>query len=263
MDKKKIIEDGILELYLLGELQPGDEEMVAHAIQSDPDLLKVYKILEEDFERMAFENAIDPPGEIRQALAEKIKASDSGKGVIPLDPADKKRTSWRTLYPVAASLAILFGLSSLWLYDRWHTAEQNLQVLQEKTSEMEQRLEGIENNYEEVAGKYQKINSPDVTPLLLAGNDKLPEGHATAYINHSTKEVLLNPQGLPALSSDKTYQLWADVDGEMIDMGLVPTDKELVAVRYVDRAVSLNITVEPAGGSEHPTVANLVANALL
>ncbi len=57
--------------------------------------------------------------------------------------------------------------------------------------------------------------------------------------------------------------MWADVDGEMISMGLLPTDKELIALTYIDKAASLNITIEPKGGNDHPTVERLISNVYL
>jgi hypothetical protein len=59
------------------------------------------------------------------------------------------------------------------------------------------------------------------------------------------------------------YQMWADVDGVMINMGLLPADADLIPVKYIDRAESFNITIEPAGGNDHPTVENLISNVLL
>ena len=80
-----------------------------------------------------------------------------------------------------------------------------------------------------------------------------------AYVNHKNQLVLVNPKGLPALPSDQTYQMWSDVDGEMINMGTFPTDTELVSLKYIENAESLNITIEPAGGSDHPNVEQLVS----
>ena len=74
---------------------------------------------------------------------------------------------------------------------------------------------------------------------------------------------MVSPQGLPNLPDNQTYQMWSDVDGEMIDMGLLPNDKELVTLKYIDRAESLNITIEPAGGNDHPTVERLISYVTL
>jgi hypothetical protein len=68
---------------------------------------------------------------------------------------------------------------------------------------------------------------------------------------------------LPDLDAEHDYQMWADVEGEMIDMGVISKSKTLMAMAYIDHAESLNITIEPAGGNDHPTVARLVTNVHL
>jgi anti-sigma-K factor RskA len=59
--------------------------------------------------------------------------------------------------------------------------------------------------------------------------------------------------------------MWSDVNGEMINMGTLGTDNELVSLKYIENAESLNITIEPAGGSgsDHPTVEELVSYVIL
>ena len=84
-----------------------------------------------------------------------------------------------------------------------------------------------------------------------------------SYVNHKIKSVVINTERLPKLDPDHDYQMWADVEGEMIDMGVISKDKTLMAIAYIDHAESLNITIEPAGGNDHPTVSRLVTNVYL
>jgi anti-sigma-K factor RskA len=57
--------------------------------------------------------------------------------------------------------------------------------------------------------------------------------------------------------------MWADVEGEMINMGVINNTENLLAMTYIEDAESLNITIEPAGGSDHPTVSRLISNVYL
>ena len=91
----------------------------------------------------------------------------------------------------------------------------------------------------------------------------MPEGKMLSYVNHTTKSVVVNTQRLPKLNNDEDYQMWADVEGEMINMGVISKSSQLLAMNYIDHAESLNITIEPSGGSEHPTVSRLVTNVYL
>ena len=97
----------------------------------------------------------------------------------------------------------------------------------------------------------------------LKGNDKIPNGFATAYINHEEKSAIVNVQKLPDLPEDKTYQMWADVEGEMIDMGVIDSSKQTLTMNYIKDAESINITIEEKGGSDHPDVSNLIGSVSL
>jgi len=56
--------------------------------------------------------------------------------------------------------------------------------------------------------------------------------------------------------------MWAEVNGEMVNMGVInreiSTDK-LLALPYADNAIGY-ITIEPKGGNLTPSVENIVAN---
>ena len=89
-----------------------------------------------------------------------------------------------------------------------------------------------------------------------------PDAEAIAYLNREAGKVFVNPTHLPAPPPGKTYQIWADVKGEMISMGLIDgNSKEMQPANFIEGTESLNITLEPEGGSEEPTVAMLYVNS--
>ncbi len=250
MDKKHVVKEGLLEKFLLDELSPQEASSVELAIAKDSDLREQFEQLESDFERMAFENAIEPATHVKNKLVEQLRET----------PVKKLSTQWLW---AAASLALLFMLTTFWMFSKWQSTKEELNLLQNRSIVLEDRLEVLEENYELTNNRLQIINSPSTIPFVLKGNSLRPNSRAVAYVNHDNKLVVVNPRGLPALPQDQTYQMWSDVDGEMIDMGLLPTDKDLVTLKYIDRAESLNITIEPAGGNDHPTVEQLVSYVTL
>ncbi len=246
MEKKKILAEGLLEKYLLDELSDKDRAFVERALERSTDLKTEFQQLEADFEKMAFENAIAPNQKVKERLKHRLQDSATQK-------------SYKFPLLAAASLALLFLLTTFWMYNKWQAAEESLNLMQSQTSSLEERLNVLEENYQLTNNRLQIINSPNTIPFILKGNNQVPDSRAVAYVNHQNRLVVVNPQGLPNLPEDQTYQMWSDVDGEMIDMGLLPTDKELVTLKYIDRAESLNITIEPAGGNDHPTVEKLIS----
>ena len=77
------------------------------------------------------------------------------------------------------------------------------------------------------------------------------------------KKVMVNTSQLSELDAQHDYQMWADVEGEMINMGVINTEEPLIAMTYIEDAESLNVTIEPKGGSDHPTVSRLITNVYL
>ncbi|WP_435625097.1 anti-sigma factor [Flagellimonas sp.] len=249
MEKKRILEDGLLEQYLTGELPLEDQLMVEKALDEDTSLKEQFDQLEADFEKMAFEQAIDPPVNVKNRLVDSIDKT----------PEKTKRSPvW-----IAASFALLFGLTTFWMYTQWQKAEQNFNILEQQTTNLKKRLDVLEQEYTLTSTQLSQINGPNVIPLVLYGNQKSPEAKLVAYVDHNRKIVIVNSQGLPTLPDSHTYQMWSDVDGEMINMGTLAPTQELIPLKYIEKAESLNITIEPAGGNDHPTVEELISAAPL
>lgn len=245
--------------YLLGHLSAEEEKLLEAQLENDPVLHAEVLVLEEDLEKMALQNALEPPPAVRQGLVNALNTGNKNIAVKPLPTGQK----FNAYFKIAAGLALLFGLTSFWLLNSLNTSRQEVNILSNRSQNLEQRLLQLEQDFSLTAGRYQVINNPNVIPIVLEGNEKLQGSRAIAYLNHQEKKVYVNSRGLPPLDDEQTYQMWADVEGVMINMGLVPVDEDLLALNYIADAESLNITIEPSGGSDHPTVENLVANVYL
>lgn len=258
MDKKAIIESGMLERYLLGELSISESQQLEAMLQTDGELRSLFQEMESDFEKMAQENAIAPPSHIKEQLMSEITRDST-----PAISLDERNRATKQYLGIAATIALLFGVTTIWLYNQMNTMQESMEVVEAQNSELKNELELLIVNYDDVVTRYQTINDPNAIQLILNGNDKSPNAKAISYINHTNKTVVLNAKELPPLDADHDYQLWADVAGEMIDMGVIPKGAEMAAMQYIDNAESLNITIEPAGGNDHPTVAQLISNVYL
>ncbi|MBT8271650.1 MAG: anti-sigma factor [Bacteroidia bacterium] len=253
-----IIESGILERNLLGELTKDEVKTLEHAIENDGELKAYYQELERNMEKMALENAVKPSDHVKQALFRQLKG-DTDKKIKKI----QSRKPARTYTAIAATLAVLFLLSSFWLYQKMNGIQEDLRVVKDQNNLLLEENEDLVKTYDETIKWLEELNSADTEKLIMKGNDLMPEARAISYVNHKNRTVILNASGLPELPSDKDYQLWADVEGVMIDMGVIPKDAELAVMTYIDEAESLNITIEPAGGNDHPTVSQLITFAIL
>ncbi|MEM6685365.1 MAG: anti-sigma factor [Bacteroidota bacterium] len=264
-DRSTIIESGMLEMYLLGLLPDEQVVVLENMLNEDTVLAEKYAEIEQDFENVSFENAIEPPDFIKRDLFEAIRSEYTDVKTLPKEDEASitKNNPPKSFFWAAASLAALFLVSSFWMYTQWNTAKDDLQVTQQELNDIKSQIENLQGDLKSSQLLADVVKDPNTLQYALKGNDKIPGGFATAYINHEEKSAIVNVQKLPALSEDKTYQMWADVEGEMINMGVIDKSKDVVILQYIDEATSLNITIEPAGGSDHATVEQLVTNVYL
>ena len=260
MDKKSLLENGLLEQYLLGELNANQCKQIEYLLVSDAELKVYFDQLEQDFESIGLENAITPPALVKSQLLEQVKTAgmDTTKVV-----AIKKNSNTKFYLGIAASVAALLMFGSFWMYSQLNEVKQQLQTVETDNTELNTTIETLSTKLEESKTLYTAIVNPDTEQYILKGNASLPEAKIVSYVNHKTKSVVINTERLPELDDDHDYQMWADVEGEMINMGVISKNKNLMAMTYIDHAESLNITIEPAGGNDHPTVARLVTNVYL
>lgn len=257
MDKAYILKHGILEQYLFGELNADEQLQVERVLNSDADLKNEFTILEANFEKMAFENAIHPPKEVKTNLMQNIKASQPK--IIPLRKAD----TFKTYLYIASGVAACLLIGTIWMFSQLNKADQQLQIAKEKNLLLHEDIKRLTSNLEYATKYFEIVNSPDTKQYILTGNDLAPTAKVVSYVNHKSKSVIINTKELPKLDAEHDYQMWADVDGVMIDMGVINKEADLLAMNYIDNAESLNITIEPAGGNDHPTVSRLVTNIYL
>lgn len=234
----------------MGELTVSERQAIETMLHEDAELKKRLQSMEADFERIAFENAISPDARVKESLKARIE-----------DEKSKPAFTWPLF--VAASLALLFLCTTFWLYTQWQNTQKDLDALVPVTTDLEERLNLLEQKSEVSESKLNLVTGTHTLPFLLQGNSKLPNARAVAFVNHNERIVMVNAKGLPELPEDQTYQMWSDVEGEMINMGLLSPKAELVSLKYIDKAESLNITIEPAGGNDHPTVEKLISNVIL
>ena len=72
----------------------------------------------------------------------------------------------------------------------------------------------------------------------------------------------INVSKLPHIPESQCFQMWAEVNGKMINLGIIEEagdQQKLMALPYAENAVGY-ITIEQKGGNHAPSVENIVAN---
>ncbi|WP_354637446.1 anti-sigma factor [Kitasatospora camelliae] len=94
------------------------------------------------------------------------------------------------------------------------------------------------------------LTSPDARTSTAASGAAV----GTVVWSPSRSQAAFLATGLPALPQGRTYELWFNDSGTMRPAGLLPAgDGQLLLTGRIDGAVGVGVTVEPSGGSAHPT----------
>ncbi|MEM6514940.1 MAG: anti-sigma factor [Bacteroidota bacterium] len=257
IEKDYIIEKNLIERYVLGELNASEIDQVERALEHYSELTVNFELIEADLEKLGRENAIDAPAEIKSELLKLISSQEEASPDI-VEVSKLKNYFW-----VAASIAALLLIGNIYFYSEKQSILENLETVEQEKLELNEKFNLINDSLNLINSRYALIGNPKTEKFILNGNQIKPDATIIAYVNTTQKKVLVDTQNLPKLDSEHDYQMWADVDGEMIDMGVLKINEELVTMTYINNAESLNVTIEPAGGNDHPTVANLISNVYL
>ncbi len=254
MDKQQFLASGLLEQYVLGLTDQEESVEVEKWLRKYPDLQKEVDAMHEALEQYSLAQGIKPPSGLRSKIMRDIEANGTEKllQVEPqVSPVSAQRSWVSYLWPVAATIALVFALiRNNGLGHDLRSTRSELAQTQYDCEEESRRFQAFLQH-----SATQKITLPGVT-----------EGSTVAvvvYWNPEQKLAFLDMSTLPASPNPKKqFQIWADVEGEMINLGLLRQGESdtLQPIAYLNNAESLNITLEPLGGSPHPHVQDLLAS---
>ncbi|TDQ30757.1 anti-sigma factor domain-containing protein [Zeaxanthinibacter enoshimensis] len=248
--KEKIrlfLETDLLESYLLGNTTTEETLQVERYIAMYPEVRETYNELQSNLEAYAKMHAIKAPEGLKARILQKIKAQDAG------------RRKFRRFAIAASISAVMFAASAYFFYNQNLNLHQENAIVNTKIQNLEADMK---QQLEDVRNQFIVLNNPQTRKVSIKGNKKAKDLKALAYINPVKKLSYINVQNLPQLPENQCYQMWAEVNGEMLNLGVIESadDKEkLRALPYAEDAVSY-ITIEPQGGNLTPTVQNIVAN---
>jgi len=248
--KEKIrifLDTDLLEKYLLGTTTPEESMQVERYIAMYPEVRKTYDELQINLETFAKLYALKTPEGLKAKILNRIKAQNTGR-----------RKFQR--YAIAASIAaFLFAGSSYFFWNQNQNLQDENVIVNNKIRTLE---EDMKEQLEDVRNQFIVLNNPQTKKYTVNGNKKAKELKAVAYINPVKKLSYINVQSLPNLPDNQCYQMWAEVNGEMVNLGVIKNvdDKDrLRPLPYAENAIGY-ITIEPQGGNDTPTVQNIVAN---
>ena len=115
----------------------------------------------------------------------------------------------------------------------------------------QQRLRVYETRSHEIAAV---LNAPDADIMTVRAR---PHGSATVVMSHAARALVLTTARLPALPSNKCYQVWLMGTHGVRSAGRLPSPKQGMTAPMIVAGLAagdrMGVTVEPAGGAARPS----------
>lgn len=255
MNKEQFLNTGLLEQYALGLTDAEESAVVEQHMEQFPELRDELYAMQEALESYAKQYAIAPPDGVKTNIMEEL-GDAAPRPRATRGSANSSGFTWSKWLSYAALIALTIGY--LYQSNRYQQSQQELRNTSAALSSCENQNTALKDNKR----IYAFISNVKTKPITLKGTPAHTDASAIVYWNEESQQAYFFAGALPEPPTNKQYQIWADVEGEMISIGLLDYQtQDLQEIDYIAHAESLNITLEPKGGSKKPTVSNLYVNA--
>ncbi len=261
MDKEQLYESGLLEMYVLGLTSEEENAQVAELAAQHPDVQKEIDTMRKALENYAMSHSIPPPPGLRDKVMSAVDREE--------DTPDPEQAPVRSQPPARRWVSLAAGFillaSCIYFFQQHRRSEGRLTALKKDYVSLERNCTQEKQQLRSAQQALAFLQKEHTQPLVLRGSELAPSAFATVYWNEEEEIAWVCMNGMPEPPEGKQYQAWADVEGEMINMGTVNarSSEAFQSLAYIPEAESVNITLEPEGGSRKPTVALLYANAVI
>jgi anti-sigma-K factor RskA len=243
---KEYISSGIVESYVLGLASAEERKEFDQLCIQYPELVKARTDFEIALEHQALENAVAPPANLKNKIWQQISTTNEAK-VVPMQVTNgaAKKTNWWK-YAAAACVALLAGS----LYWNLTLVNKNQSIQKEYDSSVA-RLGTLEKDMEVLRG-----SNPNIKMASMAGTPASPASYTTVYWDTASHDVYLLINNLPKPAADKEYQLWAFINNQPVDLGLIDGDyfikqqRLLIKAKSAQKVEAFAITLEKKGRAD-------------
>ncbi|WP_462267831.1 anti-sigma factor [Mucilaginibacter sp.] len=273
---KTYIESGILELYVTGSLSAAGQQEVERMAVKHPEVRSELQAIEAALQTYAEEQGVEPSENLKSRILNSLITNlgndhnlkgvfhnDSSNGKVVAITAGRKTVFYK--YAFAASFLLLcLSIAALaMVYSNLQKANGQLFALQTQNQR-------YSNTVKYDADELDVYRSNAYKLVTLRGVKKSPASSINLAFSPAKKKVMLslNHMNLPANDKAHQYQLWALVNGKPVDLGVFDaqtdtTDQGMIEMKSIAAADAFAVTLEPRGGSQSPTLTEMMVMAKL
>ncbi len=266
MTTDELIRSGLLEAHVLGQTTPDEARLVERMRTTEPLVREELEAIEAALEAQAMRSAVAPPPHLKADLMQRIAAATPARSaavketpVVPLRHEAPAKFNWLAAASVVG-LVLSAGMNFL-QFNELRNVRGELARLENDRSVLAEELQVQRASAERTNEQLAVVLDPRRQAVLLNGVGTAVGSKARIYWDKEAHSVYLDPMTLAALPEGKQYQLWALVDGQPVDAGVIAKGdaaRGIQPMKDVPEAQAFAVTIEREGGSPTPTLEAMV-----
>lgn len=258
MEIDQYISSGILELYVAGLLTE-EENMEVHRLsQEHPRIMQEILAIEGAVRELS--KSVSPRATMGKGFPEILtRIGEDQEPMVVRMP--KKGPTWATITGWAAAILLAVGL--WWVYEQNQNLKSQMELRSNEIQVLEEQIFQARSSRDNTETLLNALRAQNVAVVALEGQAAAPDSYAKAYWNKNEKSVYIDAQGLPEPPPGKVYQVWSLKLSPLTptSLGLLgdfsSDENKIFALSNPNESEAFGITLEPAGGSETPTMEQL------
>lgn len=258
MDIFTYIDSGILELYVAGALSEQENEAVYALMTKHPEVLQEVLDIEAAVIKLTAATAGPDTAQLYPTIKNKVihdsDAVAKETKVVPM-------FNWVTYAGWAAT--IIVGAALFWSLNQNRKLESSLSTSEIENASLEEQIANSQTDLAASKNLLNILRDKNIISIPLEGQGEFANTYAKVYWNKKENSIYLDAQGLPAAPEGKVYQVWSLKLDPLTPTSLGTIDdfnadtNKVFAIANTNESEAFGITLEPAGGSDTPTMEQL------
>lgn len=260
MNVKEYIASGIVESYVLGLATSEEMAEFERMCAAHQEVQAARVAFEIQLEQKSLQHAITPPNQLRSRIFAELEIEydrlRSNGNVMPLPDVPEQtpviNMRWWKYTAVAAVLLLAGSIALNVYYARKSSNYENLYTTLQQDYANSQKA--LQQQLTAFQSSMNIMRDTNMAVIPMKGMPKFPDSRATVYWDKRSKDVYLVVNNLPAPQPGKQYQLWALVNGQPVDAGMLDwhNANAVASMKNIPVAQGFAITLEKSGGSPTP-----------
>lgn len=249
----------LLPAYALGAVDGEDlREMESHLASGCSECRRQLDLWQGDLEELAASVEPVAPSETARHRIQRL-ARAGGISAPAAAPVRSRGSRWAALLAAASLLiAVWSGVRQARLGEELERLGAERDRLARQVSGLDRQLGLARSEADRMAESLAIVTSPGSRAVVLAGLGPSPDASGHTFVSPDRGKAVFYAFDLPALTPDKTYQLWWIEEGKPVSAGVFNVDDRGTGSVRVERAPAAAadawaVTIEPAGGVPQPT----------